>query len=73
MIIYLLALLSCSREAEQYDIQWLVSSAATEGLDKAENNLLSVVATANKNIGWDNNQELPILDMVSKYILEAVQ
>ena len=33
---------------------------------------LIVVTTANKNIGWDNNQELPILEMVSKYILEAV-
>lgn len=34
---------------------------------------LIVVTTANKNVGWDNNQELPILEMVSKYILAAVQ
>jgi len=30
-----------------------------------------VVTTANKDITWDNDQELPILDIVSKYILRA--
>ncbi|MCU0377364.1 MAG: beta-lactamase family protein [Bacteroidales bacterium] len=34
---------------------------------------LIVVTTANKNIGWDNNQELPIIEVVSQYILEAVK
>lgn len=33
---------------------------------------LIVVATANKDISWDNVQELPILEIVSRYILPAV-
>ncbi len=33
---------------------------------------LIVVTTANKDISWDNDQELPILEIVSKYILEAI-
>jgi CubicO group peptidase (beta-lactamase class C family) len=33
---------------------------------------LIVVTTANKDIAWDNEQELPILDIVSRYILPAV-
>jgi CubicO group peptidase (beta-lactamase class C family) len=32
---------------------------------------LIVVTTANKDISWDNQQELPILEIISKYILEA--
>ena len=31
-----------------------------------------VVTTANKDISWDNVQELPILDLVSEYILRSV-
>ena len=34
---------------------------------------LIVVTTANKNISWDNEQELPILDIVSKYVLKAIE
>jgi len=33
---------------------------------------LIVVTTANKDISWDNDQELPILEIVSKYILGSV-
>ncbi len=33
---------------------------------------LIVVTTANKDISWDNDQELPILEIVSKYILKAM-
>jgi|WetSurMetagenome_2_1015567.scaffolds.fasta_scaffold30919_3 CubicO group peptidase (beta-lactamase class C family) len=33
---------------------------------------LIVVTTANKNISWDNDQELPIFEIVSKYILDAI-
>lgn len=32
---------------------------------------LIIVTTANKDISWDNQQELPILEIISKYILEA--
>lgn len=31
-----------------------------------------VVTTANKNISWDNEQEIPILEIVSDYILKAI-
>jgi hypothetical protein len=34
---------------------------------------LIIVTTANKNITWENEQELPILEIVSKYILKAVE
>jgi CubicO group peptidase (beta-lactamase class C family) len=34
---------------------------------------LIVVTTANKDISWDNDQELPILEIVSEFILEAVE
>ena len=34
---------------------------------------LIVVTTANKDISWDNQQEIPILDIVSKYVLTAVK
>lgn len=34
---------------------------------------LIVVTTANKDISWDNEQELPILEIVSKYILKAIK
>jgi len=33
---------------------------------------LIVVTTANKDISWDNDQELPILEIVLKFILEAI-
>ena len=33
---------------------------------------LIVVTTANKDISWDNDQELPILEIVSRYILESI-
>ena len=33
---------------------------------------LIVVTTANEDISWDNQQELPILELVSKYILKAL-
>lgn len=33
---------------------------------------LIVVATANSNISWDNEQEYPILELVSEYILTAL-
>jgi CubicO group peptidase (beta-lactamase class C family) len=33
---------------------------------------LIVVTTANKDISWENDQELPILEIVSKYILKAI-
>ena len=33
---------------------------------------LIVVTTANKDISWDNEQELPILQLVSDYILTAI-
>jgi CubicO group peptidase (beta-lactamase class C family) len=33
---------------------------------------LIVVTTANKDISWDNQQELPILEIVSKYVLKAL-
>ncbi|MCX6302027.1 MAG: serine hydrolase [Bacteroidia bacterium] len=33
---------------------------------------LIVVTTANKDISWDNEQEIPILEIVSKYILTAI-
>jgi len=33
---------------------------------------LIIVTTANKDISWDNPQELPILEIVSKYILKAI-
>lgn len=33
---------------------------------------LIVVTTADTNISWDNQQEIPILDVVSKYVLTAV-
>jgi CubicO group peptidase (beta-lactamase class C family) len=33
---------------------------------------LIVVTTANKDITWDNDQEIPILEIVSKYILKAL-
>lgn len=31
-----------------------------------------VVTTANKDISWDNEQEIPILEIVSDYILKAI-
>lgn len=33
---------------------------------------LIVVTTANKDISWDNEQEIPILEIVSDYILKAI-
>jgi len=33
---------------------------------------LIVISTANKDISWDNDQELPILEIVSKYILKSI-
>ena len=33
---------------------------------------LIVVTTANRDVLWDNNQEVPILNMVSNYVLPAV-
>lgn len=33
---------------------------------------LIIVTTANKDISWDNDQELPILEIISRYILEAL-
>ena len=33
---------------------------------------LIVVTTSNKDISWDNDQEIPILEIVSDYILESV-
>lgn len=33
---------------------------------------LIVVTTANKDISWDNDQELPILEIISKYVLKAI-
>jgi CubicO group peptidase (beta-lactamase class C family) len=33
---------------------------------------LIVVTTANKDISWDNEQEIPVLEIVSKYILTAI-
>lgn len=32
-----------------------------------------VVATANKDITWENDQELPIIEIISEYILKACQ
>jgi len=32
-----------------------------------------IVVTANANISWDNNQEYPILELVSHYILTAIR
>ncbi|MFH1851227.1 MAG: serine hydrolase [Candidatus Neomarinimicrobiota bacterium] len=34
---------------------------------------LVVVTTADYNVGWDNNQEQPILELVAKYVLPAIQ
>jgi hypothetical protein len=33
---------------------------------------LIVVTTTNKDISWDNGQEIPTLEIVSDYILKAL-
>jgi hypothetical protein len=33
---------------------------------------LIIVTTTNKDISWDNEQEIPTLEIVSDFILEAI-
>jgi len=55
-----------------YDMFWALGYGGQMVISFPDLNLI-VVTTAGYDIGWDVDQERPILEIVSKYILPAVQ